>query len=170
MANIFRGVTNFISALAKGADNILFNLFGLGTPEFRMFEELETRFPDLPRLAQQQTLDFTELSIQAGGVVNTLPKDNRIAVTSLPLNPAIPAGPTYWVDVEWSDPVSGNVGKRLVILTARPGETKEQFESRAKEESEDVWDKYPEFDERGNRINPEFGRVVWLRGYQGTNQ
>ncbi len=168
MPSIFNGIRTFIGALAKGADNIVYSLFGTNAPPRQITENMSERFPDLPAVGVQQVTDFTELSKTSGESISRLRGNAKLPVSNLPLNPSMAGTGVYWVDVEWFDPRSGETGRRLTILQIRPGETKSQFERRAIEEAEDIWDDYPEFDSQGKRINPEFKRVTWLRGMQGT--
>lgn len=167
MPSIFKGVRTFVEAIRKGADNVIYRLFGLALPESDIFFQAEEKFPDLPPIPRQMTIDYTRRTKDYGEFINTLKAGDRLPLGNAPSSPLTGTQVTYWMEVEWFDPRSGENGRRLVIVNGKQGETKEQAEQRARELTEDYWDDYPEFDNEGNRIDPEFRKVNWLRGYQG---
>lgn len=168
MPSIYSGIRTWIGALQKGADNIVTHLIGMGDITLEIESALKRKFPDLGPVERQQVIDFTYRSMQFGSEIAVSPGSTVLNNAASPLNPARVGKPVYWVEVDWTDPQTGEIGSRLVALRGNAGETKAEFERRAIEQSIDWWDESPEYDDQGRKKSVKFIGVKWLRGYRGT--
>lgn len=168
MATIYKGVRTFVEALRKGADWIFNALLDAYNQLARVRELFRTRYPDLGPTEVQMVEDFTLRTRAWGAQLQSIALEDRLDKYAPPFNAGYVGSARVWAEVSWADPETGIVGARSGWFDLIAGETRAQFEERAKEKTGKGLNKSPERDKEGNIIESIPLSVQIIRGYTGN--